>query len=60
MEGLTPLGELKNRWQKLQKHLARLDLDGALIMENADLFYFAGSVQNGYLFIPAEGDLCSW
>lgn len=56
MEGLTPLGELKNRWQKLQKHLARLDLDGALIMENADLFYFAGSVQNGYLFIPAEGE----
>jgi len=36
--------------------LREKDLDGAVIMQNADLFYFAGTTQRSHLFIPAEGD----
>jgi Xaa-Pro aminopeptidase len=31
-------------------------LDGAVIVQNADLFYFAGTTQRSHLFIPAAGE----
>jgi len=36
--------------------LIRQDLDGAILLLNVDLFYFTGTVQNSYLFIPAVGE----
>lgn len=52
----TPLTELQARREKLQKHLVRQDIDGALILQNADLFYFSGTSQQANLYIPAEGE----
>jgi Xaa-Pro dipeptidase len=52
---LTPAGELTRRITALQKLLQQRGVDGALIMDNADLFYFAGTAQRAHLFIPAEG-----
>jgi Xaa-Pro dipeptidase len=52
----TPRSELQNRWGKLQKHMVEQDVDGALILQNADLFYFSGTVQQSNLYIPAEGE----
>ncbi len=37
---------------KLQDH----GLDGTILMENTDLYYFAGSIQQGFFFVPAAGD----
>ncbi len=51
----TPKSELNNRVDKLQKLLQKKDIDGAIIIQNADLFYFTGTVQQSHLFIPAEG-----
>ncbi|CAG0946750.1 Xaa-Pro dipeptidase [Anaerolineae bacterium] len=51
----TPKSELDTRIQKLQAHLAANDLDGALLAQNADLFYFAGTIQQSQLYIPREG-----
>ena len=51
----TPKAELESRIQKLQAHLAASDLDGALILQNADLFYFSGTIQQSHLYIPVEG-----
>lgn len=53
---LTPLEELKGRLQNLQRKLQQENIDGALLTEKMDLFYFAGSMQQGFLFIPAEND----
>jgi len=53
---LTPIEELKARKEKLQKHLAGQNTGGALILQNADLFYFSGTTQQCYLYVPAEGD----
>jgi Xaa-Pro dipeptidase len=51
----TPKAELESRIRKLQAHLADNDLDGALILQNADLFYFSGTIQQSHLHIPVEG-----
>jgi Xaa-Pro dipeptidase len=51
----TPKAELESRIHKLQAHLAANDLDGALILQNTDLFYFSGTIQQSHLYIPVEG-----
>ncbi len=51
----TPKSELEQRWAKLQELLKQHGLDGAVIIQNADLFYFSGTIQRSHLFIPAEG-----
>lgn len=53
---MTPLEELQTRIKKLQAAMLGKKIGGALIVQRADLFYFSGTGQNGYLFIPAEGD----
>ncbi|PLX97100.1 MAG: aminopeptidase P family protein [Desulfuromonas sp.] len=53
---ITPLSELENRSRKLQKLLRNEGLDGALLVQNSDLFYFTGSIQRGLFYLPAEGD----
>jgi Xaa-Pro aminopeptidase len=46
---------LDQRAAKLQNILKQQDIDGVVIVQNADLFYFAGTVQRSHLFIPADG-----
>ena len=52
---LTPATELEYRCKKLQDYIAADGLDAVIIVQNADLFYFTGTVQNGNLYIPAQG-----
>jgi len=52
----TPKQELEQRIAKLQKRLKEESIDGAVIAQNADLFYFTGTVQRSHLFVPAEGE----
>jgi len=51
----TPKSELDQRIAKLQAHLKQQDIGGAIIIQNADLFYFSGTISQSHLFIPAEG-----
>ncbi|MDD5168802.1 MAG: Xaa-Pro peptidase family protein [Syntrophales bacterium] len=48
--------ELRGRIGRLQMQMSASGIDGALIAQNADLFYFTGTVQQGYLYVPATGD----
>lgn len=52
----VPAAELTGRIAGLQASLAALGLDAALVQQNADLFYFAGTVQQSYLYVPVEGE----
>ena len=36
--------------------MAKKEIDLALVIQNVDLFYFSGSIQRGYLFVPSEGE----
>jgi Xaa-Pro dipeptidase len=53
---LAPAAELAGRVAGLQAGLSALGLDAALLQQNADLFYFAGTVQRSYLYVPAAGE----
>jgi Xaa-Pro aminopeptidase len=53
---LAPAAELAGRIAGLQAGLTARGLDAALIQQNADLFYFTGSIQQSFLFVPAEGE----
>jgi len=52
----TPKEELANRIRALQKRMASESIDAALIVQNADLLYFAGTVQQSFFFVPVSGE----
>ncbi len=52
----TPKSELDHRIAKLQDYLIKNNIDGALIVQRVDLFYFSGTIQQANLYIPADGD----
>ncbi len=52
----TPKSELEARIEKLQKILDENNVDGALILQKADLFYFAGTIQDAHLYVPCDND----
>ena len=53
---ITPATELKNRIDRLQKEMAVHSLGAILMLQNADLFYFTGAIQQGALYVPLEGE----
>ena len=53
---ITPALELKNRIEKLQKEMTIHRFTAIVMLQNADLFYFAGSIQQGALYVPVDGE----
>jgi Xaa-Pro dipeptidase len=56
MYTLTPPEEIRGRIARFQERMRPSGLDAALIVQNADLFYFTGSIQQGILVVPASGE----
>ena len=52
---ITPKNELEFRYRRLQQLMAEDALDAVIMTQNADLFYFTGTIQSGALYVPAEG-----
>jgi Xaa-Pro aminopeptidase len=52
----TPTAEIDARIRGLQEALRRDDFYGAVLLHNPNLFYYAGTVQDGFLWVPAEGE----
>ncbi|MBB5021304.1 M24 family metallopeptidase [Desulfurispira natronophila] len=55
-EQFTPKAELDQRIHRLQQMMAQHAIDGALVIEPTNMFYFAGTMQSGVLYVPAEGE----
>ncbi len=53
---ITPTAELEIRYRKLQAYMAEAGLDAVIVAQNADLFYFTGTIQSGNLYVPVEGE----
>jgi Xaa-Pro aminopeptidase len=51
----VPTSEIESRRLKTQQELRLNDIDGLFIVQRVDLFYFSGTAQNGYMYIPAQG-----
>lgn len=63
MTGLTgkkpfviPSEEITRRRLNIQKMLKENRIDGLIIVQRVDLLYFSGTAQNGFLFLPSEGE----
>lgn len=52
---LTPATELEHRAKQLQERMAQEGLDAIIALQNADLFYFTGTIQSGAYYLPAQG-----
>ncbi len=52
---LVPSQEIHTRISRLQQKLADTSLDGAIILDRINIFYYTGTIQNGVLFVPADG-----
>lgn len=55
MQLVTPLYEIEQRIALLQDAMQKRSVDGVLILQKTDLFYFAATSQQGYLYVPVEG-----
>ena len=53
---LTPLDEISLRLKYLRESIGKNGFDAVLILQNVDLFYYTGTLQNGALYAPAQGD----
>lgn len=51
----TPIEEIADRIVALQAMLGKNEIDAAIIRQNADLYYFTGTVQDAHLVVPASG-----
>ncbi len=52
----VPASEIANRIVALQALLKKSGVDAAIIRQNADLFYFTGTVQDSHLVVPSSGN----
>ncbi|NOU92633.1 M24 family metallopeptidase [Paenibacillus sp. LMG 31456] len=50
------MNEFAKRIQRLQDRLQEKRIDGCMITQNVDIYYFTGSMQTGYLFVPSAGE----
>ena len=53
---LVPASEVFQRISRLQRELAAISLSGTMILDGVNMFYYTGTIQNGVLFVPAEGE----
>lgn len=54
--GFVPRAEIEQRTRRFQTGLRQAGVDLALIVQNSDLFYLTGTLQQGQLLVPAEGE----
>ncbi|WP_300456035.1 Xaa-Pro peptidase family protein [Desulfobacula sp.] len=52
----VPLSEISRRISAIQQVMQAKGMDALVIVQRVDLFYFSGTSQNGYLYIPVQGN----
>lgn len=52
----VPAAEIESRKQRIQERLRNNHIEALLVVQRVDLFYFSGTAQSGWLFIPAQGE----
>jgi len=52
-----PVSELERRRNALQEKLCQEGVDGALLAQLMSMYYFTGTMQCQYVYVPAEGEV---
>jgi len=50
-----PAFEIEARISRIQEMMQKSEMEALLVVQRVDLFYFSGTAQNAFLFIPAQG-----
>ncbi len=53
---MLPRGEIEHRIAGFQAALRSDGLDGAIVVQEVDLFYLSGTAQSAHLIVPAQGE----
>ena len=53
---LVPASEISQRISRLQRRLQETSMDGALILDPVNMYYYTGTMQQGVVFVPIEGE----
>ncbi len=53
---MLPKSESLERLRRIQEWMHQASVDAIFVLQNADLYYFAGTVQTGLLCLPASGE----
>ena len=53
---LLPKAEVEDRLGRMQAWMREASVDAVFILQNADLYYFSGTVQTGLLCLPVSGE----
>ncbi len=53
----VPSEEIRDRIERLRQRMEEKGIEGALIFQNVDLFYFSGTMQEGVLFLSLTEEL---
>jgi Xaa-Pro aminopeptidase len=53
---LVPAREISQRVSRLQHRLQEAPVDGALILDPLNMYYYTGTLQQGVVFVPIEGE----
>jgi Xaa-Pro aminopeptidase len=53
---IVPAGEIDRRRLNIQQQLQAHGIDGLFIAQRMDLFYLSGTAQNGFLYLPGDGN----
>src|SRR5215211_4217310 len=53
---MVPRDEIERRVARFQERLRDDGLDGALVVQETDLYYLTGTAQSAHLVVPATGD----
>ena len=51
-----PKSEAEDRLLRIQRWMRQSSVDAVFVLQNADLYYFSGTVQVGVLALPASGE----
>jgi Xaa-Pro aminopeptidase len=53
---LVPASEISHRISRLQHRLQERSVDGALILDPLNMYYYTGTIQQGVVFVPTAGE----
>jgi Xaa-Pro dipeptidase len=53
---VLPGSEAEDRVRRLQQWMRKSAVDAVFVFQNADLYYFSGTIQSGLLCVPCDGD----
>ncbi len=57
---LVPDTEIEQRCKRAQEAMGEAGLNGLLVLQNVDRYYFTGTFQDGILWLPAAGAPIFW